>query len=208
MSNLRFTLFAFAAFIAAFVGISWASKGFPVMTLRATPLQPDARIPTFEESTKAGLRKDWQNSKTSQGDGDKERNALRLAALQAANAYSLSPCDKTIKKNLVEALTAYVRAWTNKAGCNFIMCGGGAKVEAAAADFSSPADMRVREAVGAAFEQGGISIEDFPYSIRLFVAMVANDRGDPRSACATGPRADGKPMSFQEVKRALRDSRR
>jgi hypothetical protein len=64
MSHLRFILCAVGVFAAAFIGISWASKGFSLMTVRALPMKPDARIPTFEESVKKGIRKDWENSKT------------------------------------------------------------------------------------------------------------------------------------------------
>ena len=73
MSTLRFALLAVALFTTAFIGISWANKGFPVMAMRVAPLKPDARLPTFEQSVKQGLRKDWENSKTSQGDGDPKR---------------------------------------------------------------------------------------------------------------------------------------
>ena len=143
-------------------------------------MKPDARIPTIEESVKKGVRKDWENSKTAQGDGDPERDRLRLALLQAANAYELSPCDATMKKNLVEALATYTEAWTDMAGCKFGICGGDdRKIDTAAANFSTPADMRVRDAVRAAFDKGGIGREDFPSSIRLWVTMLAGDPGDP-----------------------------
>ncbi len=205
MGNLRFGLIAAAAFAAAFVGISWAARGFPLMTVGATPLKPDARIPTFAQSVKAGIRKDWTNSKTSQSDGDKERDALRLAALQAANAYSLSPCDKTLKQNLVEAMSAYAKAWASKAGCSYGSCGGDdRRIDAAAAAFSSPADMRVREAVEKAFGQGGVSIQDFPAAIRIWVAAIARDRGDPQSACDTGTRADNVPAGPGTLRRMFR----
>lgn len=191
MSTIRFMLIAVSLFGLTFVGISWASKGFPVMAMKAEPMKPDARIPTFEESVKKGIRKDWENSKTAQGDGDAKREALRLAALQAANAYALSPCDSTMKKNLVEALSAYAKAWSEMAGCKFGVCSGDdRKIDSAAASFSTPADMRVREAIGTAFEKGGISREDFPNSIRLWVTILANNPGDPVSACATSRRAD------------------
>ena len=191
MSTIRFTLIAAALFALTFVGISWANKGFPVMAMKAEPMKPDARVPTFEESVKKGIRKDWENSKTAQGDGDPKREALRLAALQAANAFALSPCDATMKKNLVEALSAYAKAWSDMAGCKFFICSGDdRKVDTAAANFSTPSDMRVREAVRTAFEKGGISREDFPGSIRLWVTMLAGDPGDPVSACATSRRAD------------------
>src|ERR1043166_300759 len=151
------------------------------------------QVPTFDESAKKGARKDWEVAKTAQGDGNPKREALRLAALQAANAFSLSPCDATMKKNLVEALSAYAKAWTEMAGCKFGICGGdGSRVDAAAANFSTPSDMRGRAAVRTAFEKGGISRDDFPGSLRLWVMMLAGDPGDPVSACATGRRADGR----------------
>jgi hypothetical protein len=158
-----------------------------------TATQVAVQVPTFEESVKKGIRKDWEVSKTAQGDGDPKREALRLATLQAANAFALSPCDATMKKNLVEALSAYAKAWTEMAGCKFGVCGGDdRKIGAAAASFSTPSDMRVRQAVSAAFEKGGISRDDFPGSTRLWVTMLAGDPGDPVSACATGRRAEGR----------------
>ena len=103
-----------------------------------------------------------------------------------ANAFALSPCDATMKKNLVEALSAYAKAWSDMAGCKFFVCGGDdRKIDTAATNFSTPSDMRVREAVRTAFEKGGISREDFPGSIRLWVTMLAGDPGDPESACST-----------------------
>ena len=191
MSTLRFSFAAAAMFALAFVGISWGSKGFPVMTVRTEPLKPDARVPTFEQSVKQGLRKDWENSKTAQGDGDPKREALRLTALQAANAYALSPCDATMKKNLVEALSAYAKAWSEMAGCKFGVCGGDdKKLDSAATAFSTPSDIRVRAALRDAFEKGGVSRDDFPGSIRLWVTMLVGDPGDPTSACAAGRRAE------------------
>ena len=193
MSTVRFALLAIALFAIAFVGISWATKGFPVMAMRAAPVQPDARVPTFERSVKEGARKDWENSKTAQGDGDPKREALRIAALQAANAFALSPCDPGMKTNLVEALAAYAKAWSEMAGCKFGVCGGDdRKLDSAAAAFSTPADMRVRAALRTAFEKGGVSREDFPAAIRLWVTMLVGDPGDPASACAGGRRADAK----------------
>ena len=191
MSTARFTFIAVGLFALAFIGISWASKGFPVMAMRAAPPQPVASAPTFEQSVKQGLRKDWENAKTAQGDGDPRRQALRLSALQAANAYALSPCDQTMKKNLVEALSAYAKAWTEMAGCKFGVCGGDDnKLDTAAAAFSTPADMRVRAALRDAFDKGGVSRDDFPASIRLWVTMLVGDPGDPVSACASSRRAE------------------
>jgi hypothetical protein len=73
--------------------------------------------PTFEESVKKGIRKDWENSKTSQSDGNKERDKLRIELMQAAIGYKLSPCDGTMKKNLVSAVTNYIGAWKAMAFC-------------------------------------------------------------------------------------------
>lgn len=64
MSTLRLALLAVGSFALTFVGVSWAERGFPIMTVRVAPLKPDARIPTFEESVQKGLRKDWENSQT------------------------------------------------------------------------------------------------------------------------------------------------
>jgi hypothetical protein len=166
MSIVRFSLVAIGVFAMAFVGISWASKGFPVMMMRVEPLKPDARLPTFEESVKKGLRKEWENSKTSQSDGNKERDQLRLDLLQASNAYGLSPCDATMKKNLVEAMTRYVSAWLEMAGCTPAFCGNEARLDAARVAFQTPADARVKEALRDAINKGGIGKSDFPKSIR------------------------------------------
>ena len=98
-----------------------------------------------------------------------------------------------MKSELIEALAAYARAWTDMAGCKSGICGGDdRKIDTAATNFSTPYDMRVRDAVRMAFDKGGIGREDFPGSIRLWVTMLAGDPGDPVSACATGRRADSQ----------------
>ena len=191
MSTVRFTLVAVGLFAMTFVGISWASKGFPVMTMRVEPLKPDARLPTFDESVKKGLRKDWESSKTSQSDGDKERDKLRLDLLQASNAYNLSPCDATMKKNLVEALTRYVSAWSEMRGCKSGFCSDDKKVDAAAAAFQTPADVRVHDAARNAINKGGIGKNDFPRSVRdhafIFTGMPFVEE---ENACAAGRKAE------------------
>jgi len=222
MSTFRFALVSVGVFALTFVGILWGTKNFPVMVMRGEPAKPVAQVAqtpaieekrslppkpvaaqaaaqvavqvsTFEASAKKGIRKDWEVSNSAQGDGDPKREALRLATLQAANAFALSPCDAAMKKNLIEALSAYAKAWTEMAGCKFGICGGDmGKIDTAAANFSTPADMRVRAAVRAAFEKGGVSRDDFPGSVRLWVTMLAGDPGDPVSACAAGRQADGR----------------
>ena len=44
METLRLSVFALALFALAFVGISWAAKGFPLMAVRAVAMKPDARV--------------------------------------------------------------------------------------------------------------------------------------------------------------------
>jgi hypothetical protein len=194
MGNGRFFLIAIALMVGAFVGVSWASKGFPVMSVRVVPLPPDARIPTFEESVKQGIRKDWEDSKTSQSDRNKERDQLRLAALQAATAYELSPCDSTTRKNLIEAMTAYTVAWAEIAGCRNGSCSGdgGKKIEAARVAFTTPADKRVHEALEKAVEKGGIGRDDFPRSIRDWAMQWSGVPFDEPVACHAGRRAGNK----------------
>jgi hypothetical protein len=194
MGNGRFFLLAIILMVGAFVGVSWASKGFPVMSVRVVPLKPDPRLPTFEESVKQGIRKDWENSKTSQSDGNKERDQLRLATLQAANAYALSPCDSTTRKNLIEAMTAYTVAWAEIAGCRNGSCSGdgGKKIQAARVAFTTPADIRVHEALRSAVEQGGIGRDDFPKSIRHWAMQWSGVPFDEPVACNAGRRAGNK----------------
>jgi hypothetical protein len=184
MNTVRFTLIAVGLFALTFSGISWANRGFPIMSMRAEPMKPEAPVATIEESAKKSVRK---------GDGDPKRQALRLALLQAANAFAISPCDATMKKNLIAALSDYSKAWTDMAGCKFGVCAGDdRKIDTAATNFSTPYDMRVRDAVRMAFDKGGIGREDFPGSIRLWVTMLAGDPGDPVSACTTGRRAESQ----------------
>ena len=184
METLRLSLFALALFALAFVGISWAAKGFPLMGVRAVAMKPDARVPTFEESVQQGIRKDWENAKTSQSDGNKERDRLRAALRQAAVGYKLSPCDKTMKKNLVAALTDYMTAWYVMAGCKGDFCLDDKKLDAAAAAFQTPADISVHQELHEAWEQGGITRDDFPKPIRTYaLTFVGKHMGDSEAAC-------------------------
>jgi hypothetical protein len=88
MSTLRFTLVAVGLFAMTFIGVSWGSMGFPVITVGVEPMKPDARIPTFDEAVKKGLRKGWVDSKTLQSDGDAQRDKLRLDLLHAREALA------------------------------------------------------------------------------------------------------------------------
>ena len=192
MSAIRFTLIAVGLFALTFVGISWANKGFPVLAMKVEPMKPDARIPTFEDSVKKGIRKDWENSKTSQSDGDRDRDRPRIELLQASIGYKLSPCDGTMKKNLVSAATNYTNAWGEMAGCKFGACSGDdKKLDAAAAAFQTPADVRVHQEMREAFEQGGIGKDDFPKSVRNNVFMwTGMPFGGPQAACILARQAE------------------
>ena len=197
MSTARFILITIAVFAVTFVGISWANKGLPVMAMKAepikaAPMKPDARVPTFDESVKKGIRKDWENSKTSQSDGDKERDRLRIELLQASIGYKLSPCDATMKANLVRAATNYTNAWGELAGCRAGFCNDDKKLETAAAAFQTPADARVHQAMREAFEQGGVSKADFPKLVHGNVFMwTGMPFGEP-AACFASRSAENR----------------
>ncbi len=194
MTTFRFALLAVVLFALTFVGVSWANKGFPVMVAGIVPLTPDLRLLTFEESVNRGRRKDWENSKTSQSDGNAERDKLRLALLQAATGYELSPCDDTIRTNLVEALTSYTRAWHEMAHCRPGVGDCPSNIDdrfsVAAAAFKTPADIRVHEALRKAFKQGGLSREDFPAPLRTYVFNLAQGWFvEPQDVCIAARQA-------------------
>jgi hypothetical protein len=195
MSTLRFTLVVAGLFALTFVGVSWGNMGFPIMTVGVAPLKPDARIPTFDEAVKKGLREDWVNSKTNQSDGNEERDKLRLDLLQASTAYKMSPCDDTMKKNLVAALSSYVKAWSDMAFCKPGVGGcpssSDERLDTAAATFKTPADANMRKALREAIGQGGISREDFPSAIRRHVFMISGSSppDEPEAACLVARKA-------------------
>jgi hypothetical protein len=176
----RFALYACMAFITAFVGVTWAARGFPTRFSNPAvvgPLQPTLEAKFGDESAKAYERKTWEASKTAQSDKNPRLDAIRLDALQSANAYAMSPCDKTMKLNLIAALTAYTRAWQQKLDCprlmNMLMFCGDQKLKDAAATFSTPLDVRVQEALAAAFDQKGIVKADFPEAVRWDMLQFA-----------------------------------
>ncbi len=210
MGRVRFSLVALGLFVLAFAGISWASRGFPIALTEVTPggavapavvpmvavepLKPSAAIPSFEQSVQRGLRKDWENSRTAQSDGDKERDKLRLELWQASIGYNLSPCDPLMKKNLVAALTNYVSAWATMAGCKSGSCNGNSmQIDLAATAFQTPADTRVHKALSEAIEKGGIAAADFPRALRDHVFMFSGvPFSGPPEACHGARRADAR----------------
>jgi hypothetical protein len=175
---VRFLAFVVMAFVTAFVGVSWAVRGFPTQTPSPQIVAP---LPALVDTTFGGEhakefeRKAWVAEHTAQSDKDPKLDALRLDALQAANAYQMSPCDSTMKQNLVDALTAYTRAYQAKLGCSpgMMMFCSDKKVKDAADTFSTPLDKRVQDALFEAFEQKGVVRADFASDVREEVLQFA-----------------------------------
>jgi hypothetical protein len=152
----RIYVYVALAFVASFAGVSWAARGFPVsigswQTVFTTP-------------------SDDQGKKRESERVMRSLDTIKNEALQAATGFALSPCDSTMKQNLVEALTAYVHAWQIKLDCpriaNMPIFCGEEKLRAAVATFSTPLDQRLAEAMAQAFSQPGITSADFSESIR------------------------------------------
>ncbi|MEX0842579.1 MAG: hypothetical protein WD039_09880 [Xanthobacteraceae bacterium] len=195
--HLRFAALAAALFVLAYGGVAWALAGAPLPALSTAWLkpEPDVRpaalsvprepIAVSRERIRGPLVPD---NGARQNDGFPFRDKLRLEAYQAGKDYALAPCDKTAKARLIEAVSAYVQAWHDMMGCGPGGCDQD-KLNAAAEAFSTPLDMKVREAIGAAFDKRGITVDDFPPPLRINVAMLARGPGDPSSICGT-PRAE------------------
>src|SRR6195256_2482242 len=158
----RFILYVSMAFVTAFVGVTWAARGFPVQfsgPVSVKPLQPTVTATFGDQSAKDYERKMWEAEHTAQSDKNPKLDSIRLDALQAGTAYAMSPCDSTMKSNLIEAVTAYTRAWQEKMDCprpmNMLMFCSEAKLKEVAATFSTPLDIRVKAALHEAFNQHG-----------------------------------------------------
>jgi hypothetical protein len=189
MDTVRFSLMALVMFAFAFIGISWSQKSLPVVAIEAEPMKPDARTPAFEKNANQGIRKDWENSKTAQSDGDKARDQLRIELMQASIGYKLSPCDATMKRNLVSAVTNYTKAWHAKLNCQPGVDGCPVKederFEAARGAFKTPADVRVHRELREAYELGGVTKADFPDIGRDAFLFSGMPFGDPQAGCIT-----------------------
>jgi hypothetical protein len=173
-------IFAFMVFVTVFVGwSSWASRGLPELfsSIGINTMPPLVTATFGDQSAKDFKRKLWEAEHTAQSDKNPNLDKIRLEALQAGTAYSMSPCDKTMKSNLIEAVTAYTRAWQNRMDCprplDMLVFCGDQKVREVAATFSTPLDLRVQAALMAAFEQKGIVKSDFPESVRFDLLKFA-----------------------------------
>ncbi len=185
----RFVLFTCMAFLTAFVGASWAMRGFPVtLSSPIGALTPTLTSSFGDESAKAHERKAWEAEHTLQSDKDPQLDALRMDALQAGTAYAMSPCDKTMKANLIAATAAYARGWVKIYDCQTPAMGmfcSEKKRDQANAAYSTPLDVRVKAQLAEAFDQKGIVKEDFPEDIRLAVLPFAGPGlwNDPSPVC-------------------------
>jgi hypothetical protein len=141
------------------------------------PLQPTVTATFGDQSARDHERKMWEAEHTAQSDKNPRLDKIRLETLQAANAYAMSPCDKTMKSNLIEAVTAYTRAWQKKIDCprpmNMLLFCSDAKLKEAAATFATPLDIRVKAALHEAFDQRGVVKADFPADMRFDVLQFA-----------------------------------
>ena len=170
---IRFALVVSMVFASAYVGVTWAVRGFPVSFpgLAREQLSPGLSATFGDQSSKDYERKTWEAQHTLQSDGDSKLDAIRMEALQAANAYAQSPCGETTKANLIAAVTAYARAWQKKMDCprpaNMLMFCSDEKLKKVAATFSTPLDIQVKSALEAAFDQRGIVKADFPAEVQV-----------------------------------------
>jgi len=175
----RSILYASMAFITAFVGVTWAAHGFPTSFFGPPrgQLQPTLTATFGDQSARDHERKMWEAEHTAQSDGDPKLDRIRLDAMQAANAYAMSPCDETMKANLIAAVSAYTHAWQQKMDCprpmNMLMFCGEKKLKQVSETFSTPLDIRVKAALYQAFEQRGIVKADFPADIRFDMLQFA-----------------------------------
>jgi hypothetical protein len=160
MSNLRFAIAAVVSFGVAFVvmsfGLPWASKALmslpsaakmeastdqvaanPARSATVEPNAPEAKSP------KAQPRAATQpKTAAAVAPAEPARDRLAQTALQAAQAYAGSPCDRMAKTAFIVAASTYLRAQD--------------------ASSKAPKDARVHDAIKTAFENGNVSLEDFP----------------------------------------------
>ncbi len=196
MGNLRFVLAAIALFAGTFAGVSWASKSFPVAAVRAVPPKPDmlasapvsapiaVSAPAVATSVEPAvsvakeiIRQDVESATPSPpGDPESGRNQMRLTAIQAATAYAMAPCDQANKAAFVVAASTYSRA----------MAAAGSGTPAP----STAMDQRVREAMHAALNAGGIARHDFPAGAEPWVTGMVPSHREKLPSCATARQAE------------------
>jgi len=138
---------------------------------------------TFGDNSHAEKKREQRTEEQLRNPENAKRNPLRADALQAATGYALSPCNKTLKAELVAATRAYAMAFAEIHKCKPMFQNCDPVLEKANATYSTPYDDRVRKALHEAFETGGISGTDFPPELQMAVMHLANSQGSPVSAC-------------------------
>ena len=187
----RFILYASMTFLSAFVGVSWASRGFPVQMSSPQIVAELPRTVTATFGDNSGEKKRERLAEEQLQDPENaKRNPLRADALQAATGFALSPCDKTMKANLVVATRAYATAFYEIRKCNPMFKNCEPAFDKAIAVYSTPFDLRVRQALHEAFEKGGIGKDDFSPELQMSVMSLANSQGSPVSACERSAERD------------------
>ncbi|OKO74956.1 hypothetical protein AC629_34500 [Bradyrhizobium sp. NAS80.1] len=170
-------------------------RGFPTTSFSPTgELKPTLKATFGDESAKAYERKMWEAEHTAQSDKDPKLDALRMDALQAGTAYAMSPCDDSMKANLIAATSAYARGYMKIYDCPnpaMAMFCSEKKRDQANAAYSTPLDVRVKAALKEAFEQKGVVQEDFPADIRHAVLTFSGPGlwSDPSPICLPRQRA-------------------
>jgi hypothetical protein len=195
--TIRFTILAGSLFAMSYFGVTWVMAGTPVPDVSRhiqQPMQLIASLPaaifnkTLPKSPPTSPEAGMPPQAIPQvalppGDGNLNRDELRRAALEASTAYTLTPCDQTARAVMIQAVSAYAKAWADMMGCGPDGCDY-KKINATAAVFSTPLDIQVRDAIGVAFDTRGVAVDDFPTSLRINVAMLVRGRGAPATACS------------------------
>jgi|HubBroStandDraft_6_1064221.scaffolds.fasta_scaffold782133_2 hypothetical protein len=168
MDNVRFFGLAVGMFAAVFFGMKWF--------LTVQPLQPDARIPTFQPADPDSPRSQLMASSIS--DNDATRDRLRNAVLEDSRALYDDPCNDNLKARYIKAVNDYARAWLSIVPCLTTRTCRNAdslNIERAAEAFGTPSDHRVREAMQQVHAKGVFKLGDFPNDTARMVAELAAD---------------------------------
>lgn len=191
MNNLRFVVLALGLFAAAFGGISWAARGFPVMGWQSAPGKPEPQIAKAPASQQAAVaarpaapaasaakpdaRLEFEHSKILQSDPDAGRRKMRLTAIEAANDFAVAPCNLPAKAAFIVATSTYLNALNNKQPTD-------ARI--------ATMDARVRAVIRSALEAGGVNPNEFPAGTQAGIASIAGPSSEMRSPCAPGRQAE------------------
>jgi hypothetical protein len=180
MLDRRFVALAAALFVMSYASVAWTIAGQPLVGETASSKQAEVRYAALPTNPATANRK--AQLAAIGGDGNPARDRLRLAAYHASTTYALTPCNEAARAWMIDAVSSYAQAWADMMDCGPNGCDY-KKINATAAAFSTPLDIQVRDAIGAAFDQRGVSIEDFPARLQINVAMLVRGRGAPATAC-------------------------